>query len=213
MYTSLVSLKNSELIDFIDGNKNHIKLHSPERISNLIKLKQAKAAKAANDFDEYLPDILTRHSNFSNKSIVQTYQGSGSIIKAILEVSDNLEYCEGGTKNKAMIFGEGEDFYSMSGVWEALVNVWLKNRKKEGVDLELLIKSDNRSFEPMIQLDREHLRETKYLPDKIKSNGCFWVYKNHLLQWDTALNQVIYVKDKAIADMHTQLFEMTWDSL
>ena len=107
IYQSLDILEQNELIQFLDNSKNIFILNSIEVIKAKLIQKEAQTKKLANDFDEYLPDILTKYSSLNSKSYVTKLEGKNNFIYYLNQVTERLE--DGG---ETLAFAESENFYT-----------------------------------------------------------------------------------------------------
>ena len=146
-------------------------------------------------------------SSKNRKSYVTKLEGENNFVYYINKLSQEVK-----AGSNVIIFSEGEDFYKKD-VLHYLFKVWQRQRLKKQVTIQVLLKQNNISFLPHIKNNKEDLRQTKILPSVVDSMSCYWVVGNEVILFDTALDRVIGIKDVAIAEMHSQMFNQVWNNL
>ncbi|MEI6729517.1 MAG: helix-turn-helix domain-containing protein [bacterium] len=207
IYQTLDKLQSEGLLTYTKGVSREFNLEPPTKIQGMLKFKEVEASRISQDFNQYLPDLLTNFFSYNQKPTFKIYEGKAQFMGIFNQLLDELK-----PGDCIMALGEGEDFNEI--VYVDYFREWMKQRIAKKLRVKILGRQQNSFLKEIHPNNDKEFRELKFLPPHFKlSEGNIFILKHKIIIWNTIQVQAVVIENKAIAQFFVGIFEGIWATI
>jgi sugar-specific transcriptional regulator TrmB len=200
-------LKEGLVRYYIKGKRKNYIANEPKEIFNLLAKKEAEISLKKIEINKIIPDL---ESLFYVKSgvgaIVENLSGETGFKKAYEMTLDQ------NAGSEILRFGLSIKKFSF---FSEYLKEYAKRKNEKKIKTRMLIpKDDARLFVEVKEDDKNDLRETRFLDEKIYNPQCntaIWGDYVSYISWDKEFHTTI-IKDKYFAEMMKMVFKVIWEN-
>ncbi len=192
IYDVIKTLKEKGLVsEIIKENKKHFQAISPEKLLDLLKIKQENLL-------EIIPELMNKYEGKIRKPTIEVFQG----IEGLKSIMNDLLK----TKKDILIFNQIEEEKILDYIPDFYLERYFNQTTKNKIKIKVLY-----SYEKCPKKRKNY--QFKKLSDEHLGNVGYWVYGNKVAIgiW-TQQPIFIRITDEEVAKTYKKSIELTWKS-